>query len=115
MRYFYLQSASQSLGYGMDVGRDATFVWVYDGENDGATPLETAERAFVEHNRGDRPRGREIRSMSVGDVIVTTDGTALMCMPVGWEVIRNNRTAEALQGAAHRQAYVMVEARHLPL
>jgi len=34
------------------------------------------------------PAGRQVRSTSVGDVVVTPDGKKMYCNPMGWEEIR---------------------------
>ena len=52
--------------------------------------MQIAELAFMIHNADDRPRGQEIRSMSVGDVVlVTGDGIqeALQVDGIGFRTV----------------------------
>lgn len=43
-----------------------------------------AAEAFNALNSDDRPNGRHMRSMSVGDVVVHGNGEIEQCMPAGW-------------------------------
>lgn len=69
-------------------------------------PVETGHRAaespealcnilFARHNGDDRPRGWQIRSMSVGDII-TVDGTHYLCAPVGWRIVEDTMETRGL-------------------
>lgn len=60
---------------------------VFDGEVewDSVEGLEgSASRLFGLHNRDDRPRRKEIMSMSIGAVIVFDGQFLVACMPLGW-------------------------------
>lgn len=50
-------------------------------------PMAILERAWETHNRGDRPRPREIRSMCIGDMIYLHGrdrGRLYVCRTIGW-------------------------------
>lgn len=63
---------------------------------------EVLEYLFAMHNAGNRPRNQEIRSMSVGDIVVIERGNhfgeadekvvkAYVCDNFGWKEIEFNR------------------------
>ena len=59
------------------VFRGAVGMWEKDGSAVASPPqikdfYTIAEALFISHNADDRPRGQEIRSMSVGDVLLIT-------------------------------------------
>lgn len=47
-------------------------------------PEAVCERVFERHNLDERPRAREIRSMSVGDLVSVTVLRHFVCAPTGW-------------------------------
>lgn len=62
-----------------------TYLTVFEGEIDAATPEAACEALFEKFNIGDFG-GKQVRSMSVGD-IVQVAGKAFVCAPAGWQVI----------------------------
>lgn len=67
----------------------------FDGIDDDYKVLEYL---FAMHNAGNRPRNQEIRSMSVGDIVVIQRGygdnknvKAYVCDNLGWKEIEFNR------------------------
>lgn len=48
------------------------------------------DEIFVKHNRGDRPNGKKMRSLSVSDVVVL-DGHPYYCDSYGWSEIPPER------------------------
>lgn len=84
-----------------------------------ATPKQIAEDAFMAHNRDDRPRGREIRSMSCGDVVVVFYGPdgggpthVLFCDISGFTEL-GGKVAADLADVARRNAYGVVKTKVL--
>ena len=45
--------------------------------------IQILEEMFIQHNMPNRPMGKDITSMSVGD-IVSIDGRAYQCAVMGW-------------------------------
>jgi len=104
------------------------YTWVYT-DYDGALKRGEAkpdlEGLFAEHNgmsAGDgwRPRGQEIRSMSVGDVVVVFYGLgapaeyrAWFCDSWGWLEVTDPKTVERLARAASRKTITTVSLRKL--
>lgn len=90
------------------------YVHVFRGEIEGSdSALATAEGAYLRHNRDDRPRGREIRSLSMGDVVVVhaPDGPkVLLCVTVGFAEIVDEDARERLLSIAERRAFGPVAA-----
>lgn len=125
MRYSYLQAFTNSGRMVFEAGGADTahvvaedngdtihYVYVFDGEIPAAPNAEAAaERAFVIHNRDDRPRGKEIRSMSVGDVVVVYAEeagklpTVLVCRSSGFQEVTKQSAFRGLVDAARRKAY----------
>lgn len=88
LHYQYYQPKPDAHGrnmvmLGIDKPTDWTYCEVYNGEvvtdsnvlslstDPNDFPVNnTLEEIFAIHNRDNRPRGREIRSMSVGDIVV---------------------------------------------
>lgn len=94
---------------GFDFGGRFTLVWTDERKIPaGGTAGRLAEHLWVTHNMGDRPRGREIRSMSAGDVLVLTicygDGTRetliLRAAPMGFEQVLPGRWLNAKKQSA---------------
>lgn len=48
---------------------------------------DCANKVFEKFNIGDHG-GKDVRSMSVGDLVVFEDGTALLCGRAGWELVK---------------------------
>lgn len=87
----------------------------YDRSSESASERAraVAEWAFARHNVPDRPRGKEIRSMSVGDVVVVfaTDGAVVfVARPLGFDVVIGGAHV-ALVSAATRRAYATLATR----
>lgn len=78
---------------------DFEFREVERGEIEADSPHTAAEQLFLIHNRDNRPRGREIRSMSVGDILVI-DGTAWICETVGFRPLAPQETERLMPGDA---------------
>ena len=136
MRYDYLQSFDETGRMAMgDWNSPLFFVHVFRSAIPSGQarhflnnePKRVLEWTFARHNDhgngvdGDnRPRGQEIRSMSVGDVVVITSGddadgfkpddaverSVWVCANMGWEqVAADSEAAKALIDAADRKAY----------
>lgn len=91
VHYLYYQPAGGRLTLAPyaseDVQPEAAYEMVYEGDvrvEDDASDIDTLERIWLTHNADERPRGQEIRSMSVGDV-VEVDGRRWMAAVVGFE------------------------------
>jgi hypothetical protein len=120
MKYRYLQGhLNGRMIAPFDVARSepsdmADYAFVYEGEvvvprsmYMGDATMAAAELVFTEHNRDDRPRGREIRSMSVGDVVVLYPegraAVALFCAGIGF-CQPDGRAQNALTAVADSRA-----------
>lgn len=72
-----------------DRGFGPPYKTVMEGEIDGISPMAACEKLWVMNNRDDRPKAQEIRSMSMGDVVVLDRATAYRAEAVGWEEVED--------------------------
>lgn len=94
MKYVYLQNQNpMAMLYGYENGD--TLDVVYTGEVLANSYASALDFLFMIHNQDDRPRRKEIRSMSVGDVIgFLEDGqvkAVFAVAKVGFEEIADER------------------------
>lgn len=114
MRYAYLQGFT-SEGRMVDTvcagkydGEHLHYVTVYTETSPwDPRPEQITMMAWAKHNRDDRPRGHEIRSMSAGDVVVVNNAQVFFCDSVGWAEL-TGEVAQKLLDASKRNAYVTV-------
>lgn len=112
MRYHYLQAvAPDSKGRSFwDPDHPTTTVYVNvfseDFPRDGHPVTRILETLWKRHNVDGRPRGPEIRSMSIGDVLVLieegADPAVYRCVRVGWEPLQDEDLVEPLVSVAER-------------
>lgn len=135
MKYDYLQGVGSDGWLVQSVaalnGEFIHYIHVYSGawggsgetiwESDAKDAAELTEAAWQAHNRATRVRGRQIRSMSVGDVLVVDDGadtSVWFCDSVGWvRLLADDAVTGAvlncLVSVGERRAYGTVETARL--
>lgn len=116
MRYVYLQGMGADGGMPNPARQENIF---YTAVAVGMVPRELegpdegiAEWLWARHNRDGRPRGTEIRSMSMGDILVIED-RPYIAIDLGWKRIVDEDLVAELVSAAGRMAFCVVEADEL--
>lgn len=84
---------------GLDTPADHRYIPVYEGtvtHRDEQDLMIALEAVWATHNAGDRPRGREIRSMCVGDICDLGEYGVWVVDMVGWRRIEEREIPELL-------------------
>lgn len=91
VEFFYLQPVGGGFNFPYDSSKPYKCVVhsIIDRKYvaDALSHQDMASELFRLHNTDLRPKRFEIRSMSIGDVIVFGTGTVLLCEPGGWKDI----------------------------
>lgn len=79
----------------VEAPQDYTYLAVHEGDIEvGDHPVEALEQLWAEHNAPDRPRGPEIRSMCMGDIVDLEELGLWIAAQVGWRKMNELETPE---------------------